>query len=544
MKLKTISRAAAALLGTLAVAGTAHAGVIAGTGATPTGVQLGAADAVNVRVVEGQTGHALMVPYFTAQNGQMSVLHLVNTDFENGKAVKVRFRGANNGDSLLSVHVLLSPGDVWTGAVTAGPGGIAQLTTSDNTCTLPQLAHGVPQPFSTDRLDPAWTSEVTAANTREGSIEAIVMADVPSAAVYGTDGASRSSLFTSIQQVKGVAPCSSSPAALNAALLEDTSTELIAARQGFATPTGQVAATWYVIDVPGSTTFSGTATAIQAINSAGLPARGNFMVFPPTDADVPQPERFTSDPLLVSGGLAARNKDILGNTSMPTTAAVIKARFNDLPDLSTPIYLPGTAASARVAAGDLSRLLSVREFKNQYVLDSSISARTDWVVATPTKRYSVARDYRQTDRSNQGVYSVVPPVGGGEQYFHSGNTETGQSVCSTSGTWTLRIADRDAAVVSSQTPLDPSAKHESCGAVSVLSFGGAGADVPSALSSSVNRRALYLGAFPNGWANLQVPDGRGVPLIGAAFVKLSNPGATPGVAANYGLTFPHIVRVP
>lgn len=98
MKLKTISRAAAALLGTLAVAGTAHAGVIAGTGATPTGVQLGAADAVNVRVVEGQTGHALMVPYFMAQNGQMSVLHLVNTDFENGKAVKVRFRGANNGD--------------------------------------------------------------------------------------------------------------------------------------------------------------------------------------------------------------------------------------------------------------------------------------------------------------------------------------------------------------------------------------------------------------------------------------------------------------
>ncbi|GKS87574.1 hypothetical protein AVMA1855_25500 [Acidovorax sp. SUPP1855] len=80
--------------------------------------------------------------------------------------------------------------------------------------------------------------------------------------------------------------------------------------------------------------------------------------------------------------------------------------------------------------------------------------------------------------------------------------------------------------------------------MSVLSFGGAGADVPSALSSSVNRRALYLGSFPNGWANLPVPDGRGVPLIGAAFVKLSNPGATPGVAANYGLTFPHIVRVP
>ncbi|GKS92448.1 surface layer protein NpdA [Acidovorax sp. SUPP2539] len=537
MKVKTISGAVSALLGTLAMAGAAHAGVIAGTGATPSSTQLGGTDAISFKVAEGQAGHALLVPYFTAQNGQMSVLHLVNTDLDNGKVVKVRFRGANNGDSLLSVHVLLSPGDVWTGAVTAGADGLAQLTTTDRSCTLPHLAQGVAQPFSTGRLDPAWTPEVMAANTREGAIEAIVMADVPQAAIYGPNGASQSALSVAIQQVKEVAPCSES--VLNAALMQDTSSEAVAASRGLAAPSGQLSATWYVIDVPGSTTFSGAATAIQAINNTGLPARGNYMLFPPTDTAVSQPERYTADPLLVSAGLATRNKDAQGNTAFPTTAAVVLARYNDLPDLSTPVYLPATADSARATAGDLSRLLAVREFKNQYVLDDSISARTDWVVATPTKRYSVAKDYSQSDPSNQRVYSLVPPTGGGEQYFHSLNTQVRDGVCSRGGSWSFRMGSRDGSLTPESVISDAASQPESCGALSVLSF----SDTRSAVSSSVARKTLQ-GTFSNGWAIFRMPDARGIPLIGTAFTKLSNPSATPGVAANYGLTFPHVVKAP
>jgi len=537
VKVNTISGAIHALLGTLAIAGAAHAGVIAGTGATPSSTQLGATDAVSLKVAEGQAGHVLLVPYFTAQNGQMSVLHLVNTDLDNGKVVKVRFRGANNGDSLLSLHVLLSPGDVWTGAVTAGANGIAQLSTSDRTCTLPQMAAGVSQPFSTGRLDPAWTDEVKAANTREGSIEAIVMADVPQASVYGSDGASKSALATAIQQVKEVAPCSES--VLNAAILTDTSSEAVAASRGLAAPSGQLSATWYVIDVPGSTTFSGAATAIQAVNNTGLPARGNYMLFPPTDTAVSQPERYTADPLLVSAGLATRNKDVQGNTSFPTASAVLLARFNDLPDLSTPMYLPATAATARTTAGDLSRLLAVREFKNQYVLDDSIAARTDWVIATPTKRYSVAKDYSQSDPSNQRVYSVVPPLGAGEQYFHATNTQVRDGICSQGGTWSYRMGSREGTITPESVVPDSTLQPESCGAVSVLSF----SDTRSAVSSSVARKTLP-GTSPNGWAVFRLPDARGIPLIGAAFTKLSNPSAAPGLAANYGLTFPHVIKAP
>lgn len=115
---------------------------------------MGTTDATTYAIAESGPGHSLVVPYYTAQNGQMTVLHLVNTDVNNGKAVKLRFRGANNGDGLLHMTVLLAPGDVWTGAVTAGANGIAQLTTADATCTSPRLAPGVAQAFITERLNP------------------------------------------------------------------------------------------------------------------------------------------------------------------------------------------------------------------------------------------------------------------------------------------------------------------------------------------------------------------------------------------------------
>ena len=57
---------------------------------------------------EGGAGHILVVPYFTSQNDNMSVFHVVNTDTVNGKALKVRFRGAANSDDILDFTVFLS----------------------------------------------------------------------------------------------------------------------------------------------------------------------------------------------------------------------------------------------------------------------------------------------------------------------------------------------------------------------------------------------------------------------------------------------------
>ncbi|WCM92822.1 surface layer protein NpdA [Acidovorax sp. NCPPB 2350] len=535
MPFRHIATAVATLLCGAGLAASATAGVIAGTGTTPSRTQLGTTDAVALQLATGNTGHVLLVPYYTAQQGQMTVLHLVNTDLSNGKAVKLRFRGAANGDSLLTLTVLLSAGDVWTGAVTAGADGRAQLVTADNSCTAPRLAPGVAQAFVTDRLNPAWTAQERANHTREGAIEAIVAADIPSSAVYGAAGQANSALYTAIRQVNDVAPCTQS--AIDAALLQDTSDEATAAGRGFAAPSGGVGGTWYIMDVPAATTFTSAMTTLQAVTSAGQPARGNYVLFPPTDEAIGQPERYTADPLLVSAGLAARQKDIDGTTESPTLGAVIQARAFDLPDLSTPYYLPASEFNARRTAGQTSEVLAAREVRNQYSMETSISAQTDWVLATPTKRYGVAMDYATGLRT----FSVVPPSGTGDQYYYSGNTVVSNSqVCHTGTGWQFLVASRDAtistsgAVVPTTLPLVP----RSCGAVSVVSFGGS-----SPLSASVALSPVRNG-FASGWATLQLNDIPGLPMIGAAFTKLVNPSATPGVAGHYGLLYPHMIRQP
>ena len=96
--------------------------------------QMTAASATKFEQAEGGVGHILVVPYFTTQNDNMSVFHVVNTDTVNGKALKVRFRGAANSDDILDFTVFLSPYDVWTGSVQADANG-SYFLTADNSCT-------------------------------------------------------------------------------------------------------------------------------------------------------------------------------------------------------------------------------------------------------------------------------------------------------------------------------------------------------------------------------------------------------------------------
>ncbi|PIF27590.1 hypothetical protein CLU88_2488 [Acidovorax sp. 56] len=514
----------------------AIAGVITGTGPAPSRTTLGTSNAVAYRISETAPGHHMLFPYFTVQRGQMTVLHLINTDFENGKAVKLRFRGAGNGDSLLSLHVLLTPGDVWTAALTAGPDGRAQLTTADHTCTYPALDRAAAQPFMIDRLNPAWNQETLHNNTREGMAEALLMADIPSASVYGAQADAHSSLYLATQMINETARCT--PATLEAALSKDMTNEAQAAELGFATPSGGLSATWYIIDVPGSTTLSGAATSVVAVDSAGAPSRGNFTVFPQTAQMVAQPERYTADPLLVSAGMASRSKTLEGATSSPTTSQVVQALFHDLPDLSTPYYLQPSDINARQTAADVTERLLTGSVRNQYAQDATISAQTDWILSMPTKRYSVGYDYSQ-DASTALVYSVVPPASIGRPQFYDSGSTIAQSYQACEA-YDEKVASREGTLrLSGAIFLVPDPSVTSCGTATVVSF----SNGPSVVSSSVARWYFKRG-FTNGWMSL-VPQNRPArPVIGAALLKLTNPNATPGVAANYGLTFPHILSRP
>jgi len=552
MRKNVLALSIATMIGGLGFAGFASASVIVGTrpSASPTPVNnlLRTANATQFTLSTGGIGHQLITPYFSAQNGNGTVLHVVNTDTVNGKALKVRFRGASNSDDILDFYVLLSPTDVWTGLITQSASGTASLITSDKTCTAPAL-NPAGQPFVTNRLNPAWTDAQKQNNTREGYVEMFVAADIPSNLVYTGAANANSPLYTAIKHVNGLAPCTES--VIVAAFGTDKLTEDVAASFGFDTPTGQVAGSWYIINVPQTTTYSGDMTALRA-TAAGGNARGNYVVFPQTEDPVTTtglPETFTADPLLSGANNAGRTKTSAGVLGTTLATPLITAAMYDFPDLSTP-YLGGlfggaSVANARTSATSLTAQLANFSVSNQYVTDASIAAKTDWTFSFPTRRYSVAYDYAASGATLKTVYSLVPAVG--NQYFHDSNIvvdATAAQLCVSLGAGSLQFYDREEKGNSTGLVFSPGAVASTrfCGETSVLSFLDSG---NSALAASVARSTVTTGLFANGWAFLNTTNGvtgLGLPLIGSAFMKLTNPNATTGVSGNYGITWTHINR--
>lgn len=550
--------------------------------------------ATTLTLAEGGVGHMLLVPYYSAQNGNMTVLHLVNTDTVNGKAVKVRFRGAANSDDVMDFQVYMSPGDVWTGAVTAGADGIAQIQSADNTCSVPALGINAPKAFSTGRLNQKKSATELANGTREGYVEIFNMADIPSDKIYtvGTTTSTNSALYTAIKHVNGVAPCSVAGSAAETTLfnvaLTNYVTEPAAANAGFNTPTGGLMGDWYIINVPETTTFSGADTAVVANG------RGNFVHFPQIDTSVAAADidMFTADPLL-------RTKAFKTNSKLNTTdgTPALAAGNYDLPDMSTP-YLAfgaydlatyGTPAAAPnnvdylplAQARKLTEALAVSSVTNQYANDESISAKTDWVFSMPTRRYSVVANYAAVTSSTPATdsnvsYRLFSNLIGNHELQAAPNADTlvtaltaaagvpsaalqtpewftpTNTLLSTDDSGNIcvkadaqRFWDREettpgasaaAPVFSPRVPGTVSAVAL-CGETSVLAFKSTGNSV---LAASVARSTITTGTYTNGWGVVTTTNsGFGLPVLGSSFIKLSNPQVAAGLSGTYGITWPH-----
>ena len=530
MRKNAVALSIATLIGGLSFVGAASADVIVGTG-VPGVATLGASNANGLVFASGGVGHILLTPYFNTQNGNATIFSLTNTDIVNGKIVKVRFRGASNSDDILDFTVLMSPGDVWNATVTAAAGAASQIVTNDRSCTLPQLAPGVPQGFVTTRLTTKGGSDINN-NTREGYIEIFNMADVQPG----------SALFTTIKHVGGIPTCSS--AVINAAILNTNYVaEAPAAAAGLAAPTTGLFGSWVLINVPQTTTYSGQMSAVRAVLVAtGANATGNFVLFPQSATAYGPADFVTADPLLRTA--SAATKTAAGATGGVLATPVIAAAFFDMPDLSTPYVGPGgLATSPTDQANVLTAALAVNNVINEYANDAIVSAQTDWVFSMPTRRYSVAMDY--SPATPRRLYSNVP-TGAVPQYFHDGNTSINplnvSQICVTAIAQTFY--DREETTKTSGAVFSPGniSTTQFCGETSVLSFASTGLSV---LGGSVARQDTGSSAFVNGWGNINVQQGGGglgLPIIGAAFLKLTNPGVAVGQSGTYGITFGHRSR--
>lgn len=575
MKKSILSASIAAMIGGLGLAGVANAGVHATTAeAAAVGVPVIVAGdiAAGLAINEAGTGHILVVPYFTTQGTNATLLNITNTDTVNGKLVKVRFRGASNSDDIFDFTLALSPGDVWAGKVSQGADGRSQLETSDKSCTLPSIVATQRNSFPTGRLPASFTDAQKANETREGYIEILTMADIAKAgnndqAATVASIPATNPLFTAIKHVNGVAPCTTTTLDL---LKTDSTAYRVAAGgaagvnttsaqgKGLSYPSGRLMANWTIIDTVKTATFSGAATAVRAGDNTGTLA--NVVFFPQSDDAAGNVDAFTADPLLrtsqiykstaSTGALASFGVANGGGTtptpSAASTAAIISASFYDLPDLSTPYTAANAAATFPpiAQAKALTTALAAKSVTNEYLTTTSIAATTDWVFSSPTRRYNVAMNYGYsspvggdgrvyTDWFN-GAATLGTSISSStdaNNFFNAANTAvSGGKICVAADTGAAGVNqwDREETTTSSQFVISPGtvSNVRFCGEVSILAINNGTNTSSGSLSAALALQNLNVNSN-EGWISLGTSglNSKGLPVLGGAFAKSSAFGA-------------------
>ena len=486
MRKNLLALSIAAMVGGLS--GAANAAVItAGTTAT---------------VLEPTTtgvGHILTVPYFSTQGNNKTLLNIVNTDTVNGKAVKLRFRGAANSDDVFDITVYLSPGDVWTADVAADAEGFSRLVTTDTSCTLPSaqdIKDANNGRFKTHRVQGG-----AAAQTREGYVEILNTADI--APGTGAAGAN-SALYTAIKHVDGKAPCTQATMDLQETDLADAKA---AATRGYGHPTGGLMANWVLVNVAGFASHSGEAVAVRAnVAANGASGAANIVWFPQTYATptAGAVTTLTSDPLLQSAGFASQVANY------------------DFPDLSTPYVT--LAVNPEFQANALADALGTTSVTNEYLTGNGFS--TDWVFSMPTRRYAVALDYA-APAATRLLFNRT-----NDQHYTAANTSLNADAslaCVTPGA--MRGYDREESTQSTFV-ISPDVALRLCGETTVLAFNNTGESVLGGAIARTNIKTK----FNEGWFTINTAAraggaATGLPIIGFSAAKVTG--------ANLGGTWKH-----
>lgn len=511
MRKNLLALSIAAMIG--GVSGMANAAVFP-SGVAAGGLTAAATPATQLALSSTGVGHILTIPYFSTQGGNATLLNITNTDVVNGKAVKLRFRGAANSDDIFDITVFLSPGDVWSAAVSAS-GELSALSTNDTSCTLPSIADIKAQGglFKTGRVNPANSN----AETREGYVEILNTADIPPVSGATT-------LFTAIKHVNGKAPCTAS-------VMDAQSADLVAndatndpKTRGYSWPTGGLYANWILVNTTDKASFSGEAVAVRAEASNGatppvmLNAAGNLVSFPQT----------TDAPTLPSAGVAGFTADPL----LQSAAFAGQVANYDFPDLSTPYTstLALNATGTATQANNLAAALATKSVVNDFLVGGGASFTTDWVFSMPTRRYAVAVNYATKALVfNSGDTTTTPAVPGVTAHFTAGNTSLNASTlqaCVTPG-GVMKGYSREEDTQSTFV-ISPDTALKLCGETSVLTFGS-----EKVLKASIASRLVPVN-YAEGWLSVGTTGatGAGLPVIGYAATKAA--GAT-----NLGGTWMH-----
>jgi hypothetical protein len=457
-------------------------------------------------------GETLVFPYYSAQNGNDTLINVVNTT-GHSKAVKVRVLEAENSQEVIDFNVYMSPEDHFSFAITATADGGAELRTIDNTCTVPAIpsagAFKAVQFRTTQYAGDKGTGfdNTGIERTQVGYIEVIEMGQVVDASVIDTamtHGVSGMPADCSVLVDAWTGVGTSGGAWYEDALSGSKGTSFMESTwmggglYGFGT----------VINVAEGTAFGYDAVAIDAIVEAGQ--TGSALHYPPGDT---RPD-FTD---------AA-----LANTAITE--------------------VDGSSVVSTFALGEevlaVGSLFMATELINDYVVDPGLNAATDWIITQPTKAFHV-----------QTAPTIVP-------YSVAWN---GQTACEPMSLTTL---DREEAVTAPQTgsvdfspaPPVPVVNNDLplCYEMTVLQFGEDAATNTGLVATGINSVLDYT----EGWASISFdPDAldddsdilahrrvltpasgvsqEGLPVTGFAAIKYTNGALGSGTLANYSISTEH-----
>jgi hypothetical protein len=538
--------------------------VLALSVAAALGGVVGSANAA-LSIREAGIGHALILPYFTTQNGNATLINIVNTDPTYGKAVKVRFRSGVDSDDIADFQVFLSPNDVWTANVSQNASGLSVLTTSDKSCTLPASTDAGFGAFATTRLtsytDSAGVVHSVNEQTREGYVEIFNMADIPATTALAAVGAmagrldnfsastTANPLYTATKHVAGVAPCTNATLlnieANGVALGEVVTAPAIGgvggatyvAGQQVIAPTTGLMGNWTIINVPATRVYSGNMAAIQASTQTNVIYSGQISV-----------ARSATHTVAGAGVIYPTLRQTEDGVLLNSSQTGVRTADYDFPDMSTPFEL-GAATHPRAHANQLSNAFLRASVLNEFLTDTSISAGTDWVLSLPTRRYHVAgrgaaygtngdtNGYPTAESADDGYSAggVTAPFVAGNVTFAS----NGRSSCIATGAAPGYFNREEVASTGSGAVMSPGVPttYSLCGEVNVLSWNNSGS-TSSVLGATLILANSSAGTTRDGWA-VAAMGGGGLPVLGSAFMKAYNPAVSAGVSGNFGAAYDH-----
>ena len=482
---------------------------------------LGAVSSSSVAVMLNPrgTGQVLIYPYYTV-NHQQTLVSVINTT-RHGKALKFRFREGYDGRDVANFNVYLGPYDSWVGAVfdTSSDGtGAAAVATNDNSCTVPEFPLA-PVPGTLHALTfsngnysqgdygtPTGTDSgpTNLARTREGFFEIVEMGQV-------VDQATNSpKTLEAITPVKGIPPgCAQvrNAWANSGYWMTDATTDL-------SPPAGGIYGAAGIVDVAHGTLYAFNATAIDGFSD----------VIQHTGPGNAKPNLRTA---------VTDSPHDIATAYVPIGNAMIKADY--------PASTRGVDAVSAVLMAD--------KLYNEFDVETSLGAASDWLITLPTKQYYV-------DPAIVGIASesFLPPfqqVFGGS-FFGGSEPDPGYSCFEVD----LRAkVDRDGR---GQAEFDAPPPTFLCGyETQVLSFGHAKDEtqtfVSNVLQSSLGGTLAVLDGTPpidSGHFSLKFlslglrPSAAGdsfagQPAIGFLAVNYINANVTPGVLSNYSAAYPH-----